>query len=108
MVQFTLIFYPGKVDRNITDIANPIMPTELVDWYFTTGSGILGQANPALRLDNVMNTCSNQSECMHDLIVRVNPVTSAATGRSLQTFQAARDTLGTDKSSSCLRLQTFL
>lgn len=82
------------MDNTIVEITNPIMPTMLVDWYNTSGWSILSAANPILSWENVMNTCSNKSECVHDLIIRVNPITSAVTGQSLQSFQTSREILG--------------
>jgi hypothetical protein len=85
----------GEISSDtIPDNMNPIMPTELINWYYNTASGILTSLNPLLSQSVVNQTCSTNLECIHDYIIRINSFTSGAAASELQTFQQSRNILG--------------
>ncbi len=85
----------GKVPNDTTpDMLNPIMPINFVDWYNTNSSGTLTGLNPKLSPSIVSATCSNNFECTHDYIIRINAVTSGATLSTLNSVQQSRLVLG--------------
>jgi hypothetical protein len=76
------------------DISMPIMPTEFVNWYYTSASSTLTSLNPVLSPSVVNQTCSSNFECVHDYLIRINSFTSGATASELQTVQQSRVVLG--------------
>jgi len=87
---------PGKVSTDTTaNIANPILPTALVNWYNTnTVSSVLTGLNSNLNPTIANQICSTNFECLHDYIIRINPITSGATAASSNSFQQSRIVLG--------------
>jgi hypothetical protein len=89
------IFFLGKVPNDTTpDMTNPIMPINFVNWYTTNSSGTLSGLNSKLSPNIVIQTCATNFECTHDYIIRINPITCAATASSLNSFEQFRITLG--------------
>jgi hypothetical protein len=87
-------FSPGKVSTDTTaNIANPISPTILVNWY-NTNSVILTGLNSKLDPTIVNGICSTNFECRHDYIIRINQITSAATATASNSNQQSRTILG--------------
>jgi hypothetical protein len=82
--------FSGKVEQdNTLNTDKPILPTELIQWYYKEGSSILTIANPDMNPVKVNATCDGHFECVHDLIIRMNPVTSKSTALSLGAFRSA-------------------
>jgi hypothetical protein len=69
------------------------LPDDLITWYYSISS-VLAALNPRLNQTTVNATCSGQFECLHDYIVRLNPITSGATAVSVNTFTQSRAILG--------------
>jgi hypothetical protein len=76
------------------NIANPIMPSALINWYNNNSWPTLTSLNGNLDPTIVEETCSINFECRHDYIIRINPVSSAATAAASNLFQQSRLTLG--------------
>jgi hypothetical protein len=86
--------FSGKVPTDTTpDISNPILPTTLINWY-NSNSATLTRLNPKLSPTYVNQICSTSIECQHDYIIRINPITSAATASSINTLLQSRVILG--------------
>ena len=72
----------------------PIIPSELVRWYYEgNNSLILASFNPLLNQTNVNQTCGDNFECIHDFIIRINPVTSGSTRILLADVENSIDAL---------------
>jgi len=57
-----------------------IIPSDLLSWYYQGNNSVtLSALNPLLSQTNVNQTCSSNSECVHDYVIRVNPITSGST-----------------------------
>ncbi|CAF0850637.1 unnamed protein product [Rotaria sp. Silwood1] len=83
-----------KVPSDTTPImTNPIMPSYLVYTYYNESADTLASLNPRLSQSMIDQTCSTNFECRHDYIIRINPITSAATASSLNSFQQSRTIL---------------
>ena len=72
----------------------PIMPSGIVNWYYNNVSSILTSLNSRLSQTQVNQTCSSSIECVHDYIIRVNPIASGATASLLNSYREARTILG--------------
>ncbi len=95
--EFNLRIYilSGKVPSDTTpDITNPILPSELVNWYYYDSSSTLAGLNPSLSQTIVNQTCQTSFECLHDYIIRVNGMSSVATSSLLTSYQQSRIILG--------------
>ncbi|CAF0869133.1 unnamed protein product [Adineta ricciae] len=80
---------PNDTTANIT---NPILPSTLVNWYYNNASSVLTTLNSHLSQSEVNQTCSSNFECVHDYIVRINPITSGATALLLDSYRDSRAT----------------
>ncbi|CAF1580921.1 unnamed protein product, partial [Adineta ricciae] len=78
---------PNDTTANIT---NPILPSTLVNWYYNNASSVLTTLNSRLNQSQVNQTCSSNFECVHDYIVRINPITSGATALLLDSYRDSR------------------
>lgn len=80
-IQSNGAFFVGIADNTTQSTAvRAILPSELYRWYYTgNNSRILEDLNPILSQANVNGTCSNNLECIHDMIIRANPITSGST-----------------------------
>ena len=63
------------------------MPYYFVNTYYESTSNVLAALNPQLSQANINETCSNNFECRHDYIIRINPIASESTASSLNSFQ---------------------
>ncbi len=70
------------------------MPVALVNWYYNGASTILSGLNSLLNQTLVNQTCSSNFDCIHDYIIRINPVSSSATAQSTNLLQQSRSVLG--------------
>ncbi|CAF3894012.1 unnamed protein product [Adineta steineri] len=71
------------------DINRPIMPTKLYNWYRSNESSVFSSLYPQMN-ETLDETCSNNFECIHDYLIRVNSFTSKATASGLKLIQESR------------------
>ncbi len=76
------------------DIVRPIMPLSLIDWYNNGSWSELTNLNPSLSQSSLNQICSTDYECRHDYIIRINRVSSSATGALSNSSQQSRVILG--------------
>ncbi|CAF4415936.1 unnamed protein product, partial [Rotaria sp. Silwood2] len=83
-----------KVPNDTTpNMINPIMPSNLVYMYYNAIADTLASLNPLLNQSLIDEICSENFECRHDYIIRINPITSGATASTLNLFQQSRTIL---------------